>query len=103
MKFACVVTTVNTLAAARKLAQKILKARLAACVQLIPMESHYVWKGRSERASEIQIVMKTRADAFKKIETFVKKNHPYETPELIQIPIPRGAKSYFDWIAAAVK
>ena len=88
MKFVCILTTAPNLSVARKLSNGLLKNKLAACVNLISsVESHYVWKGKLQKSREIQLLIKTRANLFKKIETFFKKNHPYEVPELIQLPI----------------
>lgn len=102
MKFVCILTTAPNLSSARKLSASLLKNKLAACVSLIPLiESRYVWKGKLEKSREIQLLIKTRANLFKKIEVFFKKNHPYEVPELIQLPIGRGAPAYLNWMEAA--
>lgn len=103
MKAVCILTTAPTLSCARKLAAGLLAARLAACITLIPhVESHYVWKGRRMRSKETQLVIKTRAGLFKKIETFFKKEHPYQVPELIALPISRGSVPYLKWLNQAV-
>lgn len=102
MKFVCILTTAPSLASARKLSQALLKNKLAACVSLIPsVESHYVWKGKREKSREVQLWIKTRANFFKEIELFFKKNHPYDVPELIQLSITRGSKPYLNWIQSS--
>lgn len=99
MKFVCVLTTAPNLSVARKLCDGLLKSKLAACVNLIPsVESRYIWKGKLEKSREIQLLIKTRANLFQKVKAFLKKNHPYEVPELIQLSITRGASNYFQWI-----
>ena len=102
MKLICILSTAPSLPIARKLAKVLIQSKLAACVNIIPeIESHYVWKGKLEKSSEIQLLIKTRADLFKKIESFLKKNHPYEVPELIQLAITRGSSAYFNWMKAS--
>ena len=102
MKFVCILTTAPNLRIAQKLSAGLLKNKLAACVSLIPLiESRYVWKGKLEKSREIQLLIKTRAPLFKKIETFFKKNHPYKVPELIQLSIARGSSAYLNWIQSS--
>lgn len=99
MKLVCVLTTFPNLALARKFSRDLLQNKLAACIQIIPkVESHYAWKGKLEKSREILLLIKTQADLFKRLETFFKKNHPYEIPELIQIPISKSAHAYLKWI-----
>ena len=67
--FAVVLVTAPDLAVARALAQAILEARLAACVNLIPgLESHYRWEGKLESASEVLLLVKTSRRHLAKLE-----------------------------------
>jgi periplasmic divalent cation tolerance protein len=89
---------------ANRLADMILKKRLAACVNLIPgMTSRYWWKGKMRKGSEVLMVIKTRKALFKKLERLVKENHPYELPEIIAIPIVAGSPEYLNWINSETK
>ena len=99
MKFVCILTTAPNLSVARKISDGLLQNKLAACVNLIfSVESRYAWKGKLEKSREVQLVIKTRASLFKKIEVFFKKSHPYEVPEFIQLSITRGSEAYLKWI-----
>jgi len=104
MKFVCVLTTLPTLASAKKLSRDLLKNKLAACVSLIPIrESHYVWKRKIQKSREVQLVIKTRASLFAAIEKFFKKNHPYEVPEIIAFPILKASATYSAWLLESTK
>jgi periplasmic divalent cation tolerance protein len=94
-----VLVTAPLLPVARKLAGKILSARLAACVNLLPaIESHYRWQGKIERGGEVLMLVKTRREKLKDLRRLIKRHHPYETPEIIALPIVGGSKKYLKWI-----
>jgi periplasmic divalent cation tolerance protein len=102
--FKIVLVTAPLLPVARKLAGKILAARLAACVNLLPgVESHYWWQGKLERGNEILMLIKTTADQLKPLRRLIKRHHPYETPEFIALPVTSGSRKYLKWIEASVQ
>ncbi|HXD29797.1 MAG TPA: divalent-cation tolerance protein CutA [Pyrinomonadaceae bacterium] len=85
---------------ATRLAEMLVTARLAACVQLLsPMESIYRWQGKIERQSEILLLAKTTRECFEDLEREVRALHSYETPEIIALPITAGSAPYLTWIA----
>ena len=103
MKFCCVLSTVPNIKKARQLAGLLVSKRLAACVQILPgLESHYRWRGKKETSQEILLIIKTKTAAYKKLEKILLKNHPYEVPEIICLPITKGSKPYLDWIDVEV-
>jgi periplasmic divalent cation tolerance protein len=96
--------TAPDLKTARRLAQAALTARLVACANLIPkLESHYWWQGKLERSTEVLILFKTTPARLKALEQVILKNHPYDTPEFIVLPITTGNKRYLAWVTESVK
>jgi periplasmic divalent cation tolerance protein len=96
-----VLTNVPDRALAASLARTLLDQRLAACVNIgAPIESIYHWQGRIETAGEIPVAIKTRASLYSNIEAAIRKLHPYDTPEIIAIPIVEGDAAYLAWVAA---
>ncbi len=92
-------TTTETKDQAQKIAKYLVEQKMAACVQITgPIESTYRWKGKVEIASEYLCLIKTRTSLFKKVETAIKELHPYETPEIIAVPIVKGSKEYLNWL-----
>ncbi len=83
---------------ARTVTKKLLVDRLAACVQFFPIESSYWWRGKLEEANEIACFVKTKKSLQNKVIEFISKNHPYEAPEIITLPINFVNKAYFDWL-----
>jgi periplasmic divalent cation tolerance protein len=97
--YSIVITTTTTNKLAEKIAEALVKKKLAACVQLLPIQSLYTWKKKAKKEKEITPLIKSRSDKFKEIEKLIKKLHPYEVPEIIEIKIDRGSKDYLGWIS----
>ena len=99
-----VLITIDTSANAQKLADKLLSARKAACVNIIPkVSSQYWWQGKIEKADEVMLVVKTRAALLDELITLVKQNHPYAVPEIIAVPIAGGNPDYLAWLEKETK
>lgn len=100
-RFAIVLVTAPDLKTARRLARAALEARLAACVNLVPrIESHYWWQGKLERTTEVLLVMKTRKACLPALEALVLDHHPYDTPEVLALPLHSGTARYLAWLGA---
>jgi periplasmic divalent cation tolerance protein len=94
-----VTTTTETKEQAQTIAQHLVETKLAACVQITgPITSIYRWKGKVENAQEWLCLIKTRNDLYNKVEAAIKSQHPYETPEIIAVPIVKGSKEYLNWL-----
>lgn len=86
-----------------RLADALIVARLAACVQILPeIESVYHWKGQVERAPEILLLAKTTRENFAALEAAVRSLHSYETPEIIALPVTAASAPYLEWLTANV-
>ncbi|HOS98721.1 MAG TPA: divalent-cation tolerance protein CutA [Deltaproteobacteria bacterium] len=82
------------------LARALVENRLAACVQIVPIQSVYAWKGEICTEEERFLLIKTRAVLYGPIEAYITANHPYELPEIVMIPLQEGLESYLSWIDA---
>jgi periplasmic divalent cation tolerance protein len=104
MDAVCVVmTAVGSEAAAEVLAQQLVQTQLAACVQVMPVKSFYVWQGQSRKDAEYLLLIKTRAALYAQVESYILAHHPYETPEILQLPVAVGASAYLQWLGAATR
>ncbi|MDR1401537.1 MAG: divalent-cation tolerance protein CutA [Puniceicoccales bacterium] len=99
----CVIveTTVDSIQLAESLAESMISKGLAACVQVQKVESFYRWENKIERVEEYLLSAKTMAILFRELEEFIEKNHSYDTPEILQIPIVGGSKRYLNWVQSA--
>ncbi|MFN2530456.1 MAG: divalent-cation tolerance protein CutA [Pyrinomonadaceae bacterium] len=88
---------------AARLAEMLVGAHLAACVQILPqIESVYRWEGMVERQSEILLIAKTTTARFPDLEREVKALHSYEVPEILAVPIAAVSNPYLQWLLANV-
>jgi periplasmic divalent cation tolerance protein len=99
-----VMTTVEKQEDGERLARLLVERELAACVQVLPpMISIYRWQGNVERASEVLLIIKTARAIYSELEATIKENHPYQTPEIIALPIETGSDAYLSWLTRSVK
>lgn len=86
------------------LAQYLVEAELAACVnRLAPCQSLYRWQGKIENASEIPLMIKTAASCYAAVEAAILEKHPYELPEIVYVHLAGGYPAYLQWIASTIK
>ncbi len=97
-KFSVVITTTPDRAEADRLAHLLLSQRLAACVQVSQIASHYTWNGEMQVTNEQMILIKCPSINFDRIEQCIKANHSYDLPEIVQLPIATGSVEYLKWI-----
>ena len=94
-----VLTTTPNIEEAESLARKIIEAKLAACVQVLPpMTSFYFWEGEVKKESEHLLLIKTLSAKYKELEKFIQTNNSYSVPEIVALPSSDVAKSYLDWM-----
>lgn len=93
-----VITTCSSAEEADFLASEIIKSRLAACVQILSVKSHYRWDGKVNQSQEKQLLIKTIESRYAALERMILEKHSYECPEIIQLPITNGFSGYLDWI-----
>ncbi|MFL9500300.1 divalent-cation tolerance protein CutA [Rhodopseudomonas palustris] len=96
---ACVVmVTAPNKEEAERLAVATLEARLAACVQIQAITSHYWWDGKITSDTEQLMLFKTVTEKFASLRDLITSLHSYDTPEIIQLPVTAGAEKYLGWI-----
>lgn len=99
-----VFTNLPDRAAAERIAGLLLEQRLAACVNILaPCRSLYRWKGAVQHDEEHPMLIKTSAERYPALEQALRREHPYELPEIIAVPIERGLPAYLDWVGAETK
>jgi periplasmic divalent cation tolerance protein len=94
-------TTLPSRDAAAAIANLLIDEKLAACVQLMPVESFYLWEGKTQNEAEVLLLIKTHTALFDSAIARIKTAHPYSVPEIVGMPFTTGLKSYFDWIDAS--
>jgi periplasmic divalent cation tolerance protein len=98
-----VLSTCGSRKEAQKIARDILRRRLVACVNIMPVTSYYRWKGKITVDREYLILAKTRSEAFRKLKERILALHTYELPEIVSLKINEGNEEYLDWIDEEVR
>ena len=100
-----VLVTCGSAKEARKMARALVEQRIAACVNILatPVHSVYRWKGKVDSAKEFLLIIKTTKARFPRLKAEVRHLHSYDVPEIIALPIARGAATYLTWISESVK
>ncbi|MBI3252051.1 MAG: divalent-cation tolerance protein CutA [Candidatus Omnitrophica bacterium] len=94
-----VLTTAPNASSARKIAEGLVRKRLAACVTVLKGAfSVYRWRGKIEKAPEVQLLIKTTEGKFQALRRWMEKKHPYESPEIIGWRVSVGSAKYLSWI-----
>lgn len=103
-KFGLVLVTVGSEKEAGKIAEILVKEKLAACVNIIPqIKSYFNWQRKFYKEKEALLLVKTKTALFERLKNRVLKMHSYQTPEIILLKIERGFKNYLDWIEKETK
>ncbi|NLS54450.1 divalent cation tolerance protein CutA [Hafnia alvei] len=91
-------------ACAQQLASLALSEKLTACVTLLPgASSMYYWEGKLEQEYEVQMILKSERSHQEALLSFLKQHHPYQTPELLVLPVHAGDKDYLSWLNASLR
>jgi periplasmic divalent cation tolerance protein len=99
-----VLTTVSSEEDAKRIAERLLDRRLAACVQVVgPILSRYRWQGELEQAQEWQCLAKTEADLYEPVEAAIRQIHSYDEPEIIATPVVAGSPGYLAWVSSETR
>src|SRR5574341_2301417 len=87
--------TVPSMGHAQTIAGRLVKEKLAACVNIVPrVSSVFIWEGKLHREDECLLVIKARARSFAKIDARVRGLHPYKVPEIIAVPLAMVSRPY---------
>lgn len=95
-----VFTTLPDADIAGKLARSLVETRLAACVNILaPCQSIYRWQDDVQVDGEVPLIIKTTAELYPALETYLRRHHPYDVPEIITLDVSRGLPEYLSWVA----
>jgi periplasmic divalent cation tolerance protein len=77
-QFKIVYVTVPSAEVGKRIANEIVRERLAACVNILPqLTSIYEWKGKVEEENEAMLIIKTTSERLSPLKEAVLKIHPY--------------------------
>ncbi len=98
MKIKIIITTTDSNKTASNIAECLVKDNLSPCVQISPnMQSVYKWKGKLDKSSEVQLLIKTIPEKVQHCKKLVLKHHNYDVPEIVIMDGWILNDSYRDW------
>ncbi|MER6501943.1 divalent-cation tolerance protein CutA [Streptomyces sp. NPDC001455] len=93
-------TTIDDEDRANALARGAVENRLAACAHVDPpLTAVYRWNGAVESAREWRISYRTTTDRLPELASWVAREHTYDVPEWITLPVAGGSAAYLSWVA----
>ncbi len=102
--YVVVFVTVSSAREGKKIAEALVKEKLAACVSVLGgIASHYRWEGKVESSREEMLMIKTQRSKFPVLAKRVRALHSYAVPEIIAVPIVSGERDYLRWIDDSLK
>ncbi|MCP8322861.1 MAG: divalent-cation tolerance protein CutA [Candidatus Methylarchaceae archaeon HK02M2] len=102
MECRIIITTYSDKLNAEKIARDSIEANLAACINIIKVRSIYTWKGKIEEMDEFLTLFKTTEKGVNRLKDFIRKNHTYEVPEIIEITPQYIDPKYLLWLTENV-
>jgi periplasmic divalent cation tolerance protein len=103
-EFVVVLATCDSVAEADRIAGRLVRDKLAACVSINDrVTSIYEWQGKIERNIEALILIKTRRSLVDELQAVITAESSYDCPEIIVLPIVAGSREYFRWLEDVTK
>ena len=93
-----IVSTFPSKQSVTSIANKLVKKRLAACVNITTISSIYTWKGKIENQNEYLALFKTTKKNQSVLKKELKKLHPYDVPEIAEINVESINQPYMKWL-----
>lgn len=97
-EYGMLMTTTPSPEDAQRIARLLVDEKLAACVQLLPIQSFYHWRDKTQQDHETLLLIKTRKSLFDRTIARIKDVHRYQVPEIVGTELVAGFQGYFDWI-----
>ena len=103
MKPVIIVSTFPDKTSITKIANQLVKKKLAACVNIMKISSVYSWKGKIENQPEYLALFKTTKKNQLVLKKELRKLHPYDIPEIAEINVDSINQSYLKWLVDSTR
>ena len=98
-EFTVVLSTAGSAAVAVSIARELVQRRLAACVNIAgSVTSVFRWDGEVREEQEQLLVIKTRTSRVRALREAYREIHPYDCPEMVELPVSGGLPPYLAWL-----
>ena len=103
MGMALVLTTYGSMEDARKISGRMVRGGAAACATIVRCDSIYEWEGSVRDEPEYMVLYKTADAGAAALMAEVARTHPYDTPEIVRIPVSDVHPPYMAWLAGQAR
>jgi periplasmic divalent cation tolerance protein len=102
--FVQVSTATETREQAVRLAESVVRGRLAAGAQVVgPVTSVFWHLGEFGTGEEWQLLIKATVERYPALEAHLLEHHPWDKPEVAAVPIVAGSEAYLRWVAESTE
>jgi periplasmic divalent cation tolerance protein len=99
-----VLVTAPDVEEAARIGRALVEERLVACANIMPrLRSIYRWQDAIHDDAEVLVIIKTTATRLERLTARVIELHPYDTPEVLALPVAGGSEAYLDWLRQQVE
>ena len=102
MSIIAIMTTTDSLDEARSIAAALVERKLAACVQISPIQSYYRWQGAVQNDEEFRILIKTVEERYADVEAAILELHSYDLPAVLALDVTHAYGPYGEWVNDSV-
>jgi periplasmic divalent cation tolerance protein len=95
-------TTVPTKEVAEKLSDEAIDKNLAACVDMWPIQSKYMWEGKKVSVEQYMVMFTTHSSLATQLETYIVLGHPNNIPLVARTEIDIINNAYQEWVSATL-
>jgi periplasmic divalent cation tolerance protein len=99
----CMVLTTSQGETSQRIIEAVLSRELAACVQVMPIRSHYVWQGVLRDEAEELLFIKAKVADWDALRDAICAAHTYDIPEVLRFDVDAGAQAYLEWITSVTR
>ncbi len=84
-------------------AEQLINKKLCACVSLTKVRSLYNWNNKLENHIEYIALFKATSSTAEELKSIIKRAHPYEVPEIVELKMNKVSETYLSWMAEATR
>ena len=93
-----IVSTFPSKQSVTSIAKLLVKKKLVACVNITKISSVYTWEEKIENRDEYLALFKTTKKNQLTLKKELKKLHPYDVPEIVEINVESINQPYMKWL-----
>ncbi len=104
MDYRLIYTTCGSKQEARDIGGRLVKNRLAACVNIFDgMNAIYMWEGQLQDDSQVVMIAKTTEERVESVMEKIRSLHSDECPCILSLAVSDGNPPFLAWIAEQVR